>query len=342
MFRWQFPHKLMSILFMADASSRSSDEAVVRGQRPRARAHPCFDLLPTFFAAVVSLLALSLVAPQVATAEIYRWTDAQGRLHFAQDLAQVPAKYRRRADAAAKSGAGQVDKSRVQTFSSPPASASSSRKASSRSKAGQSSGGETHRIRVTRAGSSMRANVLINNQVMVPFILDTGASDVVLPEWAADELGLDLSESRTAFYRTANGVISSKLTQLDSVKLGTAEVRGVPTSISTTMQTGLLGLSFFNHFKYRFDPGSGIVTLQENDLAESGLLKGGRSQGQWRAQFGNMQARIEAGEQMLDDVPSSRSRKRAAIQQAIDQLHDEYKLLEDEADDARVPFAWRD
>ncbi len=285
--------------------------------------------------AAFALVALVL-GPQSATAQVYRWVDDQGRLHFASDLNQVPPKYRRAADASAKAEPDPDGPRRVQTFSSPPA-----RVDPGASTATQGSTGATHRVRVTRAGSSMRATVLINNQVKVPFILDTGASDVVLPEWAAEELGLDLSNARTALYRTANGVISSKLTRLDSVKLGTAEVTGVPASISTTMQTGLLGLSFFNHFKYDFDPASGVVTLVENDLAESGTLRGGRSKGQWQSQFRSIQARIERGEELIEDVPFSRTRKRARYEEALAELRRQLELLEDEADEAKVPFAWR-
>lgn len=188
----------------------------------------------------------------------------------------------------------------------------------------------------------MRATVLINGLVKVPFILDTGASDVVLPSWAAEELGLDLSSARTEYYSTANGVISQSVTSLESVKLGSAVVRNVPTSISTTMQTGLLGLSFFNHFKYDFDPSSGVVTLRENDLAESGTLRGGRSQGQWTRAFANAHGRIERGEDMLEDVPFSRSRKRERYEEALVELQRQLELLEGEADDAQVPFSWRD
>ncbi len=268
---------------------------------------------------------------------MYRWVDDQGRLHFASDLNQVPPQYRRAADASAKATAKPAEQPRVQTFSAP--ARIDDQRASTSAAPGDS--GKTHRIRVKRAGSSMRATVLINNRVKVPFILDTGASDVVLPEWAADELGLDLSNARTALYRTANGVISSKITQLDSVKLGTAEVRGVPTSISTSMQTGLLGLSFFNHFKYDFDPASGVVTLVENDLAESGKLRGGRSQGQWESQFRAMNARIARGEELLDDIPFGRTRKRARYEEALAELRRELKLLHTEADGARVPYSWR-
>jgi clan AA aspartic protease (TIGR02281 family) len=321
----------------ADAAGSAPSRRRRAPSRMGVRARP---ILVGIIAVVGCMLGLALVAPSPAGAEIYRWTDEQGRLHFAQDLSQVPPRYRRMADAAAKSKADEPREPLVQTFSPPPASLETD--ATARRGSGPKSSADVHRVRVARAGSSMRANVLINGDLMVPFILDTGATDVVLPEWAANELGLDLSQSRTAFYRTANGMISSKLTTLESVKLGSAEVRGVPASISTSMQTGLLGLSFFNHFKYNFDPTSGVVTLTENDLAESGTLKGGRSEEQWRSAFRAMHGRIAAGQKMLDEAPSSRMRRKAEIEEALDGLRRELELLEGEADDARVPFAWRD
>lgn len=309
-----------------DPRSRSASTTRTHTARPCAQA--C--------AAGLVALALCIAAP--SSAEIYRWTDEHGKLHFTQDLNQVPPQYRRAADASTKAPADPHAPDPIQTFSPPPASVG---KTSGASAAG-GGGGEVHRIQVSRAGSSMRATVLVNGRVQVPFILDTGATDVVLPQWAAEELGLDLSESRTAFYSTANGVISSKLTTLDSVKLGSAEVRGVPASISTSMSTGLLGLSFFNHFKYDFDPATGIVTLRENDLAESGTLRGGRSRSQWQTQFRNMHARIERGEELLDEVPFSKARQRERYQTALSELRRELELLEGEADDAKVPFSWRD
>ena len=40
----------------------------------------------------------SLLAPLAAAAEIYQWTDEQGRVHFTQDLSQVPARHRSQAE----------------------------------------------------------------------------------------------------------------------------------------------------------------------------------------------------------------------------------------------------
>jgi clan AA aspartic protease (TIGR02281 family) len=279
------------------------------------------------------VLALLLFGAQ-AGAEIYRWTDSSGRMHFTQDLNQVPPEHR----VAAEEGSKTPSTARIQTYKSSPASPSVTRRTS----AARSGGGKTYRIRVQRAGNSMAVNVLINGRVKVPFHIDTGATDVVLPKWAADELGLDLSKARTGVYGTANGTVTQKLVRLSSVDMGGAVVQDVPATISPSMRHGLLGLSYFNHFKYNFDPVAGVVTLRENDLAESGVLKGGRSRQQWTQQFAAIKYRIEDMEKRRDGTPFSRTRKRAELDGEVERLEHELELLDGEADDARVPFSWRD
>lgn len=283
----------------------------------------------------VGLTLVMMVLGSHAQAEIYRWTDSAGRMHFTQDLNQVPPEHR----VAAEEGSKRPTSGRVQTYDASPASASPTRPASN---APTPDAGKTYRIRVQRAGNAMAVNVLINGRVNVPFHIDTGATDVVLPQWAADELGLDLSEARTGVYGTANGTITQKLVRLDSVSMGGAEVEDVPATVSPSMKHGLLGLSYFNHFKYDFDPVKGVVTLRENNLAEDGVLKGGRSRDQWTNQFAALKYRIRAKEKQRDETSSSRTRKRAELDGEVDQLERELKLLEGEADDARVPFGWRD
>jgi hypothetical protein len=106
------------------------------------------------------------------------------------------------------------------------------------------------------------------------------------------------------------------------------------------MSEGLLGLSFFNHFKYDVDPVRGMVTLQHNDLAENGVLRGGRSRAQWQQHFGAARARIAEAEERLGS--GNRARRRDAVAEEVAQLQRELGLLESEADDARVPFDWRE
>ena len=210
-----------------------------------------------------------------SSAEIYSWADESGRMYFTQDLGQIPMEHR--ADAKARAEAP-VGPSSIQHYTPPKPPA---RLDTRRERNGFNAKGKVHRIRVQRAGSSMGVTVRINDQLDVPFILDTGATDVVLPMWAARDLGLavDGPGVRTSPRSTANGRIDAPVVMLDSVQLGTAVVRNVGGLALKQMDTGLLGLSFFNHFTYNIDAARGIVTLTENTLAEDGVLRGGRGRG---------------------------------------------------------------
>ena len=279
-----------------------------------------------------------LFGASIAQAEIFKWKDENGRLHFAQDLNQVPARYR----AQAKGGAVDTSKGPAIQRYQPAAAPAPSKRSAGSSRASQGGSGKVHKIRVERAGSTMRVNVRLNDSVTAPFYVDTGASDVVMPEWVAKELGLDLEGARTAFYGTANGTIQQTLVTLDSVQLGGARAERVPASISTSMQTGLLGLSFFNHFRYRVDPGSGTITLQSNGMAESGMIRGGRSKTQWQGQFASLGVRRKKIEAQLDSINPNWSRRKKELQAMIAEVDRQYAVLEDEADEARVPMQWRD
>ena len=282
-------------------------------------------------AAVLVLFASAPVA-----AEIYKWKDSAGRLHFSQDLGQVPAQYRAQAKGSAmEEGAGGV----IQRYQALPAAVSPR---PSRSRAGGADpSAKSYRIRVQKTGGSMRVVVRLNDRVNAPFYIDTGASDVSLPEWVAKELGLDVVSARTALYSTANGTVESALVTLESVELGGARVENVPAHINKSMTVGLLGLSFFNHFRYRFDPASGIVSLTPNGLAESGTIKGGRSRDQWRAQFLRLAGRATSIERTLDEINPNWTVRKAELEAELDEVDRQVKLLDDEADDARVPMRWR-
>ena len=223
-------------------------------------------------APVLALSVFLLAAPSAA--EIYRWTDESGRVHFTQDLGQVPPRHRKQAETGAKSSSGL---SPVQTYTG------GSRKTEGQPPARAESGGdaETYRIRVEGTGNNMWVNVRLNDSVTAPFVLDTGASDVLIPQSVAERLGLQTgSGTRTKQYSTANGVVEHPVVMLRSVALGRARVENVPASVSPDMTFGLLGLSFFNHFTYNIDTAAGVVTLTRNRLAESGKIRGGRSQAQ--------------------------------------------------------------
>jgi clan AA aspartic protease (TIGR02281 family) len=274
------------------------------------------------------------VLPPAAHAEIYRWVDSDGRLHVTQHLDEVPPEYR----PSAAAQPNEPGRGSVQTFNTPTPPPAALAPA-----AGAATPQRTYRIPVQRAGTGMLVQVRLNDRVTAPFLIDTGASDVLVPKHVADDLGLGAGpDTRTMRYATANGHVDQPVVMLDSVDLGGARVEKVPASVSAGMEVGLLGLSYFNHFTYNIDAAAGIVTLTPNNLVESGAIRGGRSEAQWRAEFQNVRMRILAVEARRETVPPNHSRELQRLDDEKAQLERQLDLLETEADAARVPVVWRD
>ncbi len=89
----------------------------------------------------------------------------------------------------------------------------------------------------------------INNEP-VEFLLDTGATDVSVPEGLANRLGLE--KGARARFQTANGSVNGHMTKLDQVRLGDIELEGVRASINPGMSGSsvLLGMSFLKHLEF--------------------------------------------------------------------------------------------
>ena len=277
-----------------------------------------------------------LLAPLAAAAEIYQWTDEQGRVHYTQSLSQVPARHRSQAELRALAPQGPA---RLQTYNSPAAPAPDG----SVPRAARGTAGREVRVSVARAGTGMVVNVLVNGSVNAPFLVDTGATDVLIPASLARRLGIQAGpESRSKTYRTANGTVTQATAMLGSLDLGGAVVENVPASISPSMEIGLLGLSFFNHFTYHIDAAAGVLTLVPNDLAESGGILGGRSEAQWRAEYQDLRARLEAVDLEAARKSTSKAREIEHLEQQRAALLSDLALLDSEADRARVPMRWRE
>ena len=86
------------------------------------------------------------------------------------------------------------------------------------------------------------ANGTING-VPVTFLVDTGATDVAIPETIASQANLKKGSARIA--ATANGSVHVYATELNSLTLGNISLQNVSASITPTMfnDTILLGMS---------------------------------------------------------------------------------------------------
>ena len=102
------------------------------------------------------------------------------------------------------------------------------------------------------------------NGVAVTFLLDTGATDVAMPEALADRLRLQ--RRRGGVSQTANGPVAVWLTSLDEVSLGSIRLNNVRASILPSMSAGspvLLGMSFLK--KLEFTQKDRQLVLRQSD-----------------------------------------------------------------------------
>ncbi len=112
-----------------------------------------------------------------------------------------------------------------------------------------------------RKGSNtiqMKARI---NGVEGTFIVDTGASYVVMSQGFAQRARIDTAHARHIRQQIANGPREGLLAQADSVKLGQVEASAVPVSVDPAGKApfgqgidGLLGQSFLSRFELSFVP----------------------------------------------------------------------------------------
>jgi aspartyl protease family protein len=89
------------------------------------------------------------------------------------------------------------------------------------------------------------------NNASVLFMVDTGASDIVLAPDDAKRAGLapeTLNFSRT--YQTANGTVMGAPVKLASLRIGTIHMRDIPASVNgAAMENSLLGMRFLQELR---------------------------------------------------------------------------------------------
>ncbi|MGH7338412.1 MAG: retroviral-like aspartic protease family protein, partial [Myxococcota bacterium] len=269
---------------------------------------------------ILALRALGFAAVVLAIAdpargEIYRWTDAQGRIHFTEHFDRVPVDHR----AAARAGASAGAPGRIHTYSGSAVDASSAPARGSRREI---------EIPFVRMGSLMRVDARVNDLVTVPFLIDTGASGVSIPHSYAAKLGIRVRpDTPHVQVTTANGVVARPLISLRSIEIAGARVENLSATIDPGLDFGLLGGSFFNHFVYRVDAARGVMTLAPNNR-----MRGGLDEAQWRERFRTLTDPPHRLEAYLRDHPYLEERERSVLTTRERELRTSLSDLERRAD----------
>ena len=106
---------------------------------------------------------------------------------------------------------------------------------------------------------------LLNRQVSVPLMVDTGATYTVVTRQTAQDLGIiGLERLPKHSFLTPGGSIQSPVTTLKSIRVGAVEAQNVAVAIDAEghLPLGLLGMTFMRHFKVTVDQAQGQVKFE--------------------------------------------------------------------------------
>ncbi len=98
--------------------------------------------------------------------------------------------------------------------------------------------------------------------VPIRFLVDTGATDIVLSPADARRLGFDPAKLRfNRSYRTANGMVQGAPVTLGELTVGPIRLSRIPASVNgAEMSQSLLGMRFLNRLK-SYEVKDGVLTL---------------------------------------------------------------------------------
>ena len=128
---------------------------------------------------------------------------------------------------------------------------------------------KNQRVPLRRAGNSYYVEARLNGGSFYTFLVDTGATSLVITRSMADELGLtSQDEIQTMRCTIADGsVVEGRLVYLDSVTVGSMTAASVSAVILEDEDAvnikPLLGMSYLRNFHFRIDTVSEQLVLQK-------------------------------------------------------------------------------
>jgi clan AA aspartic protease (TIGR02281 family) len=195
-----------------------------------------FSMKSVVNALVIVCLSLFLATVRV-DAQVYQWWDEEGNVHFTDNDAFIPGKYRKRA---VKRTLPNRRREKHEALRLP--------------------GGDG--VPFDREGEFILVDGILNQELPVTFVLDTGATLSQITSEDARDLGVDVERLPTVGVWLADGSHTRvPVVTLSSIALGEAEVRGLR-AVVTQSDVRLLGLNFLQHFRVTVDTRGAQLILE--------------------------------------------------------------------------------
>lgn len=124
---------------------------------------------------------------------------------------------------------------------------------------------DTVEISLRRAGNQFVAAALLDGEVELQLLIDTGAATTIVDAKVLAAYGYDLRSKPQQLFLTANGVVEAPVLSLNTLSLSTATtsaitVGALPLAMSHGVD-GLLGMNFLRHYDFRIDQGRAVLEL---------------------------------------------------------------------------------
>ncbi len=124
------------------------------------------------------------------------------------------------------------------------------------------------KIRIRKGGTIIQSNALINNSLQGKFIIDTGASTVVLSRSFANQLNIRYKNWPVRLMQTANGIALGYHGYIDQIDIQGIKAKRIEAVVSENLGNvdGLLGLSFLGRFDIHINASEGFVQLNQKNF----------------------------------------------------------------------------
>ena len=205
----------------------------------KALAHRCLLL-----AAIAAALAAVVTGPGPVSAQIYRWLDGEGTIHYSQGIDSVPPRFR--------ASAVIIGYDRPSPPADPSASAATAPLGS----------GQIKFI----PGQPIIVAARINGAGSAQLMLDTGAARTVINPAVLAAAGVSYENSQRGTIKGVTGdaevvAVSVESIEVSGARHGPLLVVSHDTAFGPGRGDGLLGRDFLDQFSVTIDNAAGIVTL---------------------------------------------------------------------------------
>jgi len=194
--------------------------------------------------AIIAALTLLVLPLASAFAQMFRWTDDQGGIHYTQGVDSVPDRFRAKAQMMAL----------PERAPAPPASPV----------AGESAPASTTTKIPFTPGKPIMVSARVNGGGSANLMLDTGASVTVINPRVLASMGIGSARALRGSVKGATGSADVLFVPIESIEVGNARsgpLRVAAHDVELAQGDGLLGRDFLDQFTVTIDSTAGTVTL---------------------------------------------------------------------------------